>query len=1055
MKWPWRAAILTGLALAVLASGCWVAGYWWLPYLARTQGLSRASALLGARLEARNVSFDPLAFIFKVQDLALHDPQGRDFVRVGELEVDLDLAASLREKTLVLTGRIGAPAARLSFDAEGRGNYSFLTRGEERDGHGGALPFRVDRLVLDQGRLDFEDAGPGHGFKLELGSIDLELTNLGAEGKARFRLSAAGNSGLSLHAEGDLGLHPLHSQGRLELAGVDLAQVLEHYAHMDSLAIRSARAGTKLDYVFAAGGKTALTLQGEELWVEDLGLSQSSNADPWLQSDSLKLRNINYVLGESRIRLVSGELYNLTLPLSQTSAPGGRATVQTPPSNGGRLGGGRDSKLQPYQDSPSPQPPPAGRGSERLCGRIDRLEFGGLECDWTRRSLEISHLISDGAEFHLRRVADAVRLDGLPEMGKEETAQTDEAPPWRVRVDEVRLEGYGLGLRDEAISPPLELRFSPLSLHMNDLSNEPGRQFRFFLQTGVDQGARIELDGQASLQPLEAEVRFGVDKLWLPRFQPYWNSRVGFDLTQGRFNMWGDFGVRDEGGLRLEYSGAADITDLATLDKREGKDLLLWRSLKLDGIVFATQPRRLSIRSIGIEKPYARVFIDSTGGLNLARDLVKPDPAPSGEEKSPVRTPATQESKGMSAGKAGWPVVIGAVRVNEGRMDFTDQTLKPNFAAAIHSLTGSMHSLSSQTDVKSDLYLEGSINGDSTVRIIGQMNPFRFAEQTDVAMHFRDVNLTTLSPYSGKFAGYRIEKGKLNMDLHYKLANRKLFADNKVILDHLVLGERVKSEKATNLPVSLAISLLRDSEGRIDIDLPISGNLDDPEFSVRDLLGEAVAQLITKLVTSPFAVLGNLIQDGGEEMGYVNFKPGQSTLERAERDKLGKVAEALKQRPSLNLDIRGMADLARDREALAETALLRQLKEARLFELRQVGQAPKEGEDPALPEQDYARLLTQLCRRRLPNAPELRSLEETRQEVLGGSLLEGARRRMLQKWAVDELELRLLAQARGESIRQFLVKETGLPDQRIYLLDVDLEQPAGREIRAFLSLSGS
>lgn len=1051
MKKVQRIAVWSVLALAGLAAAYAAGGYWLLPYLVRTQGLPLLSEAVGARFGAQGIAFDPFGLVLEVHGFSLHDPRGRDFVEVAEATVDLDLSASLREKAWVLAGRIDGPAVKLMLDAQGQTNVGLFATGKSESG-GGTIPFRIRRLVLGQGRLEFEDASRGQAYKLALESIALDLENLGPASQAHYRLSAAGKPGMTVQAAGDFGLQPLRSGGRLEVAGVDLAAVLAQYAPSESYAIRSARAGVKAAYRFdgagktalsvqegeirvddfmleqyqppmsysvgsaraglkaayAYGGKSALSVQGESLHFQQIELAQATAASPWFKSDALDLKGVQYTLGEDRIRLDSATLDQASLPLSRSSPPGST--------------------------------------------QVSRLVVADLLCDWGKRSLEVGRLASEGAEFHLRRVsAETVLLDGLPEFpagqgGKPETQA--EAPRWNVQFDEIRLSGYRLGFRDESLEPPVDQRFAPLSLRIDDLSNEPGRQFRFFLDAAADRDGRIELDGQARLQPLEAEIRFGVDKLWLPGLKPYWKREVGFDLTQGRLNLWGDLALRQDGRLRLEYSGGADFTDLATVDKREGKDLLLWRSLKLDGMVFGTQPQRLSIRSIGIEKPYARVFIDSEGTLNLTRDLLAPEPAP----------PKSAAAARKPAADAGWPVVIGAVRVNDGRMDFTDLTLKPNFAAAIHSLAGTMSSLSSQADAKSDLFLQGRINASSPVQITGQLNPFRFAERTDIAMHFRDVNLTTLSPYSGKFAGYRIEKGKLNMDLHYRLTDRKLSADNKVILDHLVLGERVESAKATTLPVSLAVSLLKDSEGRIDIDLPVSGDLDDPRFSVRDLLGDAVTQLITKLVTSPFAVLGNLIPDGGEELGYVSFKPGQSNLERTEQEKLGKVAQALKLRPSLNLDIKGSADLARDREAIAETALLRQLKEARLFELRQSGQTPQDGQDPPLAEPDYARLLTQLCRRHQPDAPELRVLADDRREVLSGPMLDRVKRRMLEKWAVDELDLRLLAQARGESIRNFLVREGGLPDQRIYLLDVNLENlepPATQEIRAFLSLSGS
>lgn len=388
-------------------------------------------------------------------------------------------------------------------------------------------------------------------------------------------------------------------------------------------------------------------------------------------------------------------------------------------------------------------------------------------------------------------------------------------------------------------------------------------------------------------------------------------------------------------------------------------------------------------------------------------------------------------------------------------MDFADFTLTPNFAVEIFDLNGNIRGLSSKENAKAELLLEGHLNHNSPVKIYGHFYPFQFSTHTDIAMEFRGVNLTTLSPYSGKFAGYRIEKGKLDMNLRYKLRDRTLEAENKVILDQLVLGERVESSTATTLPVDLAVALLRDSAGRIDIDLPIRGNLRDPQFSLRRLYANAFTQMIAKLVGSPFSLLGSLVPNGGEELGYVTFRPGDVSLDDTEKSKLGKVATALKERPGLNLDIKGFADPVQDRLALAETALSRQLKNARLIELRIQGQRVSEGEVVSLSDEEYRRLFTEYCRTRHPCVPELRNFPLDDRKPLEGVLFERVKRKVLEKWAISELDLRLLAQERSERIRDFMVRERGLPDQRIYLLDVKLAEPGDREIKTFLSLSGS
>jgi hypothetical protein len=762
-------------------------------------------------------------------------------------------------------------------------------------------------------------------------------------------------------------------------------------------------------------------------------------AAPWLKIAALSAGKIDYSLAEQRLKLDSAALREAVALGSPESADGEDDAASGPEAEEG---------------APKPQAggrPDSGKHKSRDA-RVGTVQVSNLDCSLQRRSVAIGTVVSDQAEIDVRLTGGgSLKVRGLPAFGPAagEKASKNAEAPWTVRVGEARLSGYALGFRDDTVAPPVRLNFAPASLRLTDFTTEPGRQFQFRLNTGVGEKGRIEVDGQARLAPLQSEIRFGVDKLWLRSLQSYWDRLVGFNLVKGRLNLWGDLTVRQEANLALDYSGAADLVDLATVDKREGKDFIRWGSLKFDGLVVGTRPKRVSIRSVTAGQPYARVFIAADRRLNLTRDLmaVKADP----EANAPKTAPPPRQTPRADR----WPVVIGTLRVADGRMDFADLTLKPNFAVEIQHLNGNVRGLSSQENAKADLFLEGRINQSSPVKIFGHMNPASFGEQTDIAMEFRGVNLTTLSPYSGKFAGYRIEKGKLDMDLRYNLRDRALTADNRVVLDHLVLGERVDSPTATSLPVDLAVALLKDSNGQIDIDLPVSGNLDDPEFSLRNLYASAATQMLTKLIGSPFSLLGSLIQDGGEELGYVKFQAGNAALEEAEKRKLGQVATALKERPELNLDVKGSADPQQDRMALAESALLKQLLNARLIELRTLGEQGAKAGGPSLSDDDYQRLFTRYYRQRYPGSPELQALETGQQPVLNGPLLDQAKRKVLEQWAVNELDLRLLAQARGEIIRDYLVREAGLPDKRIYLLDVNLAQPDDREIKTFLSLSGS
>jgi outer membrane protein OmpA-like peptidoglycan-associated protein len=426
---------------------------------------------------------------------------------------------------------------------------------------------------------------------------------------------------------------------------------------------------------------------------------------------------------------------------------------------------------------------------------------------------------------------------------------------------------------------------------------------------------------------------------------------------------------------------------------------------------------------------------------------------PLAAQKKAVPAKPIQDNKADAA----LAVVIGRFNIHQGDADFTDMSIKPvGFAIEIHALNGNIRSLSSRADVKSDVVLEGRLNEGSKVKIFGKINPFSYMAYTDLVMSFKDVNLTTLTPYSAKFAGYRIEKGKLSMELRYQLENGQLTAANSFVLDQLQLGERVDSPDATSLPIRLAIALLKDSDGKIDIQLPLTGDLSNPEVSVWGLLSNAAGSLLRKVIAAPFALMGSLMGSSGEELEAVAFAPGLTALTNPEKEQLAVVAKGLKDRPGISLEIKGSADAELDRPVLAEQDLSRQLKNAKQIEIGRRKGKEAEWDGIALSDEDYTRLFTNLYRWKTPDAVELQGLKPT--ESLSGNTLETAKHKLLENWKVSEMDLRSLAQARAESIRSYLVKDQGLPDQRIYLSDVkltELDKKGAKEIKALLSLSGS
>src|SRR5258706_2245387 len=436
--------------------------------------------------------------------------------------------------------------------------------------------------------------------------------------------------------------------------------------------------------------------------------------------------------------------------------------------------------------------------------------------------------------------------------------------------------------------------------------------------------------------------------------------------------------------------------------------------LRVTGIDYSQGPDRLSIAKIQAQKPFGQVVITPDQSLNVV-SVLKPG------RPTPANAPAIASAAPQSGKPAApMPIRIGSVVIEDGTTDFADLSVQPNFAAAIMGLSGTISGLSSDVNSRAEVKLTGNVDRFSPVDITGSLNVLSAALFTDIALNFHNMELTTFNPYSGKYAGYNIAKGKLTTELRYKVENRKLDAQHHIVLDQLEFGQATNSKDAVPLPVRLAVALLKDRNGVIDLNLPVGGGLDDPQFRIGPIIWKAVFNLLDKIVTAPFALLGSLF-GGGEEIQYVDFAPGSAALAPEQQAKLTKLQQALAERPQLKLDIPLRTLTAADDAALTEAA-----PEAEVVPLLQ----GTEANAPNAPQRLSA--LTQVYARvtgTMPIYPTQASAEadSTNTEI---AYLEGELR---QHYSVSEAQRAALAKARAEAVQAAIVANSAIRPKRIFL----------------------
>ena len=434
----------------------------------------------------------------------------------------------------------------------------------------------------------------------------------------------------------------------------------------------------------------------------------------------------------------------------------------------------------------------------------------------------------------------------------------------------------------------------------------------FEMSFGMEQGGKVALRGKIDPATPSVEANVNLAGLVLTPIQPYLEPFITLTLDSAALSTDGVFRYgRPGGGPKISYEGSLGIDKLSLSQPGSNETFFGWGAMQVPQVKLTIEPNGLQINEIKLSKPVGQLIIAEDRTVNLAK-IIKEQPGASGAAASPK--PQSKDAPPMSSARpagqqAGstdpFPFSIGKVRIEDGNMVFADLSLKPKFMTRIHALKGTVGKLSSEKKSRSEIQLDGRVDQYGMAKISGTLDINDFKRSTDITMVFRNVEMAGISPYSGKFAGRRIKSGKLSLDLKYQIQNTKLVGDNKIIVDNLVLGEKVDSPDSTNLPLDLAIALLSDSKGRIDLGLPVSGELNDPQFSLGPIIWKALVSIIIKAVTAPFRALASLLGDGDEKFDAVEFDPGKAELLPPEKEKLKKMADALQKKPQLRLVVQG------------------------------------------------------------------------------------------------------------------------------------------------------
>ena len=973
------------LILAAVVLLYTAAGFFLVPYVIKQQAIKYVTQSLHRQLTIEQVRTNPYTFTMSMRNLDLKEQDTTPILGFKELFTNFELFSSVKNWAFTFALiRLDEPRVNVLMRKDGKLNLEELAAaaaGEATDKPKEESP--PTRMILRQfliqtGSIDVSDHRVSTPAKVTLQPLNLEINELTTlpERRGPYTIAATMPDGSTLRWRGEVSLHPVWSEGTLSFEKIKVATVWQFLR--DQLLIKKPGGSFDLElrYRFAfAKDQPHLGLEGLHFKASDLSIEPRDKTGSILEIATVDVRDgrfdldkremlighiavekgkISASLAENR-RIIWQELFVAPKGGPKQQAPG-EASSSEPPWRAVIQRVEVKDVAADLVDQSRLDPIKVGLGKvqvslsasleispQTMQAVVEGLSAGLYDIslrpdNQTEPMLQVGAVETSGGSFNLleRKVSieqvnvrgglakasldekgaiDWLRLTEMkvPSAQAETQQSATNEPAWQVGVGTVEISEFGAQVTDRRFPNPIQLDLERLHFKLTGFHSPQKDPFQFEFQSALKQGGEFFASGDVlSLAPsLEASVK--VSDLALPALQSYFLPFPAITLASGKVSADGKvkYALKD-GSNDLTFDGNAGISQFHIKEVKTGETLLAWGKLQNDGIKFALSPMRIDIHEIRLTELGAKLIIHEDGTINV-KEILKQDTNASESQAKPAKDEKLP------------PIKVRRVLLERGKLQYTDLLLRPQFTALIHELKGVISGLSTDPKSLAGVKLDGRVDEYGLAKIDGALNPFDPKANTEVKLVFRNVEMTSLTPYSARFAGYKIDSGKLSVDVQYKIKESKLVGDHRIILDKLTLGEKVESPGAMNLPLDLALALMKDADGKIDLGLPVSGDLDNPEFSYGHLILKAIVNLFTKIITAPFAIIGKLVGVESENLDSLGFEPGSVTLPAPEREKLKQLAEALKKRPNLKLDVQGCFNAKADGDAIKSLSLRRSI----------------------------------------------------------------------------------------------------------------------------------
>jgi uncharacterized protein involved in outer membrane biogenesis len=847
----------------------------------------------------------------------------------------------------------------------------------------------VTDIALAGGRVSFTDRVPAQPFRTEANGITVAVNSLSTAGDTPARVTAALRTSLgeTLSAEAAVVPAPFAAEGKVALAGLRPRNYASYYAPHVRFEIDEARVEANTGFKVARNGEALdAVLSGLALSIADLRVRRSGEKDPLINVKTLSAKGVD-------------------IDLPRRSASVGEFIT-------------RDGLIRVEREKD---------------GSINLASLGPAPATVSATAPAAAAATGPATATAAAPAAPAAPTAPAPVPAEAGAAAPPAAWSWALKRAEV--ERWAVRFNDRQPAEPVTIDVTGIAASIAELTSAKGSRAKAALRLAINRTGTLSAKGQFGLAPAFAAMDVDARSLEVLPLQPYFTERLNILITSGEVSARGTVTADASAQpLRASYVGDANVSNFAALERSSNEELLRWKSLSIGGISASAGPTQLAISEIVLSEFFSRLILSQKGRLNL-QDIVRQDAPPAQPQPAP---PAPARAVTAEAAKAGakpgtaagvpFPVKIGRIALSAGNINFTDNFVKPNYRVNLTGMTGFVSTLTTDPGSVADMELRGQLDQTAPVEIVGRLNPLVNPLFLDIKGAIRGAELSTLSPYSTKYTGYGIERGRLTLTTSYRIEGRKLAAEHRIFLDQLTFNtERIEGPSVIKLPILFAVRLLQNRRGEIDLNLPISGTLDDPKFRLGPIIWQVVVNLITRAVTAPFALLGALAGgSGGADQSFIEFRPGSAALTDEAQKRLAGLEKALADRPALRLELTGSVDPEADRDALRRSHVDTAVRAQKARDLARRGETAPAIDEIKLDPKEYETFLRLAYREAKFPRPRnaigiLRELPVPEMEAL-----------MLADAQVGDDELRQLATARARSVEAFLIRNKEIGPERVF-----------------------